>query len=234
LRAPQEPQAGSASTISRTTLPPRQHIRCYECQYEFNLTGRMTSTHCPKCRASLDLAGYTIDAECREILKTLGAIKITPRGIVSSSALVATDLDLAGKVSESTVEVFSLLTIQPGADFIRGNIRTPDVKLQPNAEMSLKNLAVFRNVEIYGTLRTHLYSTGTVTLRAGGALFGGVYGGHLVVEDGATLIGEVVIGPEGLARVEKAQTQAAMYQRDENSERVMVLSTAPAPATAAT
>ena len=56
---------------ARTTLPTKQHIRCYECTYEFDLTGRMGTTHCPKCRASLDLAGYTIDAECHETLTGL-------------------------------------------------------------------------------------------------------------------------------------------------------------------
>jgi len=87
-RTPTSPRSSEA-TISRTTLPTKRHIRCYDCAYEFNLTGRMGNTYCPKCRASLDLAGYTIDAECRETLKTLGNIKITPHGIVTSAQLLA-------------------------------------------------------------------------------------------------------------------------------------------------
>ena len=77
----------------------------------------MGSTHCPKCRTSLDLAGYTIDAECRETLKTLGKIKITPRGVVTSAQLLGTDVDLAGKVTNSSVEAFRELILFPGADF---------------------------------------------------------------------------------------------------------------------
>ena len=158
--------AQSAATVGHTALPPRQHIRCFECGYEFNLTGRQHSTYCPKCRTTLDLAGYTIDAECRETLKTLGKIRVTPRGSVSSATLMATDMDLQGKISGCNVTVFRLLTVFPGASFVRHEIKTVDLRIEPGTGFSLRKESAFRNVDLAGTLSTNLYSTGVVTLRS--------------------------------------------------------------------
>jgi cytoskeletal protein CcmA (bactofilin family) len=218
FRAPQEPTfgppsatgAGAAGPASgRTTLPPKQHIRCYECNYEFDLTGRMHSTHCPKCKISLDLAGYTIDSESREDLKTLGAIRVTPRGTVSSARMIAADLDLAGKVSNSIVLVFNRLTVHPGSEFTRGDIDTQDLRIEPGAGITIRNPAVYRNVDVAGTLNSDLYVTGTLTVRATGSFTGSVHGGHLVVEDGATFVATVQISPDGAAEAARMKEQSA-------------------------
>ena len=170
--------AQSAATVGHTALPPRQHIRCFECGYEFNLTGRQHSTYCPKCRTTLDLAGYTIDAECRETLKTLGKIRVTPRGSVSSATLMATDMDLQGKVSACNVTVFRLLTVFPGASFVRHEIKTVDLRIEPGTGFSLRKESAFRNVDLAGTLSTNLYSTGVVTLRSTSEFKGEIHGAH--------------------------------------------------------
>ena len=92
---PGAPGATNAASPARTTLPTKQHIRCYECSYEFDLTGRMGTTHCPKCRAALDLAGYTIDAECRETLKTLiAAMGVPVRAVLREKGTPYAELGL--------------------------------------------------------------------------------------------------------------------------------------------
>jgi hypothetical protein len=216
---------------ARTTLPTKQHIRCYECAYEFDLTGRMGTTHCPKCRASLDLAGYTIDAECGETLKTLGKIKITPRGIVNSAQLLGTDVDLAGKVTNSSVEASRELILFPGAEFTRGNFKAVDLKLEAGGETIFRNPALYRNVDVIGTLTAPLYATGLVTIRASARFTGSICGGRLVVEDGATIDADANVSPEGLAEAEKMKEQMANLQPGAN-ERVVVTAIAPAAAPA--
>lgn len=228
FRPPQEPTFGPPSATGggaggppsgRTTLPPRQHIRCYDCGYEFDLTGRMHSTHCPKCKISLDLAGYTIDSESREDLKTLGTIRITPRGTVSSSQMIATDLDCAGKIGNSNVLVFNRFTVHPGSEFTRGDIQTQDLRIEPGSGVTLKSPAVFRNVDVAGSLSSTLYVTGTLTVRATASFTGSVYGGHLVVEDGAVFVASVQISPEGLAEATRMKERPTVVK---DAERVVV------------
>ena len=214
--------AQSAATVGHTALPPRQHIRCFECGYEFNLTGRQHSTYCPKCRTTLDLAGYTIDAECRETLKTLGKIRVTPRGSVSSATLMATDMDLQGKVSACNVTVFRLLTVFPGASFVRHEIKTVDLRIEPGTGFSLRKESAFRNVDLAGTLNTNLYSTGVVTLRSTSEFKGEIHGAHLVVEDGAVVQGSFDIRPEALPEVEKVQKRLASAPTPADPERIVV------------
>lgn len=188
---------------SRTTLPPRQHIRCFECGYEFNLTGRMTSTYCPKCRTTLDLAGYTIDTASSDTLKTLGTIQITRRGSVSGAHLLAANIELAGRIKDSLAQAFDALIIRPGADFVRKEIVSSDLRIEAGADVRLNNEAAYRHVEVYGRLRTNLYASGTVTLRAGSIFEGTIHGGHLVVEEGAILMAALNISEEGQRRAEE-------------------------------
>ncbi len=195
--APPPADAKAATTISHTTLPPRQHIRCFECGYEFNLTGRMTSTYCPKCKTALDLAGYTIDSDCSENLKTLGTICITSRATISSARMLATDIDLAGKVVTSTLQAFGRLILHAGADFMRKDVKSTDLRVEAGAELSLGGFAVYRNVDVAGVLKANLFATGLVSVHATGALIGDVCGGHLAVKDGGILQGHIRISPDG-------------------------------------
>ena len=230
---PPQPAQG-ATTMGHTALPPRQHIRCFECGYEFNLTGRQHSTYCPKCRTTLDLAGYTIDAECRETLKTLGKIRITPRGSVSSATLMATDLDLQGTIAGCNVTVFRQLTVFPGADFIRHEVKTADLRIEPGAELAMRKESAFRNVDLAGKLKANIYATGSVTLRATSTFNGEIHGAHLVVEEGAVLQGSFDIRPEALAEAEKVQKRLAAAPTPADPERILVPALPESAAPAAT
>jgi hypothetical protein len=190
----------------------------------------MGTTHCPKCRASLDLAGYTIDAECRETLKTLGKIKITPRGIVNSAQLLGTDVDLAGKVTNSSVEAWHELILFPGAEFTRGDFKAVDLKLEAGGEATFRNPALYRNVDVVGTLTAPLYATGLVTIRASARFTGSIVGGRLIVEDGAVVDADANISPEGLAEAERMKEQMANL-RTGASERIVVTPIAQAAST---
>jgi cytoskeletal protein CcmA (bactofilin family) len=205
--APPPAEAKSVTTISHTTLPPRQHIRCFECGYEFNLTGRMHSTYCPKCKTSLDLAGYTIDSDCSDNLKTLGTIRITPRATITSARMLATEIDLAGKVVTSNLQAFGQLILHGGAEFMRKDVTSADLRLEAGGELALGGFAVYRNVDVAGVFRANLYATGRITIRSTGAVFGKVCGGHLVVEDGAALVGDIRINPDGWEQAQKKQDE---------------------------
>jgi len=201
------PKKESAVAPSRTTMPPRQHIRCFECGYEFNLTGRMHSTYCPKCRTTLDLAGYTIDSDCDEPLKTLGTIRITKRGVVSSSRMVATNIELLGKIKNTPSQAFESLILYPGAQFTRKDVKSADLRIESGAEVTFKNAVIYRNIDIAGTLRGTVYATGLVTLRSSGVFEGTINGRHLSVEEGGLLLGEMNISEDGLKQAEEKREE---------------------------
>ncbi len=163
----------------------------------------MTQTYCPKCRTTLDLAGYTIDAASSETLKTLGTIRITRRGSVSGAHLLATNIDLAGRIKDSLAQAFDALIIRPGADFVRKEVVSSDLQVDVGAEVKLNDDAAYRNVEIAGKLQTRLYATGTATIRSGATFTGSIIGRHLVVEEGATVQAEFDISEEGLRKAQQ-------------------------------
>lgn len=225
--APEVPR--QATTTSRTALPPRQKIHCYECAYEFNLTGRMTSTYCPKCRTTLDLAGYTVDSECREVLKTLGRLVVTPRGSINSTQSVAQDIELAGRVINSAMEAYGLLVIQPGAYFRRSDIVSQDLRIDAGAAVNFRSPAVYRNVEIAGSFRGPLYATGTILIRSTGSFSGILAGEHLVVEDGAALQAEVNIGAAGLELVNQKKSELAASPPMDLDKELITVALPPEP-----
>lgn len=213
-----------------TAQPSRQHIQCLECGYQYNLTGRMAKTNCPKCRATLDLAGYTITDECREELKTLGAIRVKAGALVAGAHLVAREVIVAGRITGSAVEAFDFLVVQAGADFVRHEVRSFDLRIEAGAELSLIAPAVYRNVEVLGRLRARLYCTGVLTIRAGGFLAGDVYGEHLQVDDGGGLVGAMRISPEGGDEGRKAMEMLVAGKGVAKAEHVVAAGYAPMPA----
>ena len=68
----------SGARVARTTVPVKHPIECYECNYKFQVHGRATTTHCPKCRALLDFTDHLIDSEWVDTIKTAGTIRLTP------------------------------------------------------------------------------------------------------------------------------------------------------------
>ena len=100
----------------------------------------------------------------------------------------------------------------------------------PAGAVIFRNPALYRNVDVVGSLTAALYTTGLVTLRASARFNGSICGGRLIVEDGAVVDADVNISPEGLAGAEKMQEQMATFQPGAN-ERIVVASIAqPAPA----
>lgn len=163
----------------------------------------MTHTYCPKCRTTLDLAGYTIDAASNETLKTLGTIRITRRGSVSGAHLLATTIDLSGRIKDSLAQAFDALIVRPGADFVRKEVVSSDLHVDTGADVKLNDDAAYRNVEISGRLQARLFATGVVTIRAGAVFSGTIIAGHLVVEEGATVQADLEISAEALEKAKK-------------------------------
>jgi cytoskeletal protein CcmA (bactofilin family) len=182
--------------VARTTVPVKHQIDCYECGYKFQVHGRATSTHCPKCRALLDLSDHIIDTEWVDTTKTAGTIRLTPTGVLKNGDLIGADVILEGIIEGGRVRALRTLELGAGAIFSEKAVSGPDLRIATGADFKFKQEAKYRNVEILGTLSARLEATGVVTVKPGGLLEGEIQTEHLIVEDGGGLKAQLRIGPK--------------------------------------
>ncbi|MGD0059847.1 MAG: polymer-forming cytoskeletal protein [Verrucomicrobiia bacterium] len=182
--------------VARTTLPVKHQIDCYECGYKFQVHGRVTTSHCPKCRALLDLADHVIDTEWVDTIKTAGTIRLTSTGVLKNGDLIGADVVVEGIIEGGRARALRTLELGAGAIFSEKAVSGPDLRIGPGADFKFKQEAKYRNVEISGTLRARLEATGVITVKPGGLLEGEVQTEHLIVEDGGGLKAQLRIGPK--------------------------------------
>ncbi len=111
--------------VARTTVPVKHAIECYECGYKFQVHGRATTTHCPKCRVLLDFKDYLIDSEWVETIKTAGTIRLTTTGVLKSGDLIGADVIIEGIIEGGRARALRILELGAGAIFLgKGRIRS--------------------------------------------------------------------------------------------------------------
>ena len=186
----------TGARVARTAVPVKHQIDCYECSYKFQTHGRVTSTHCPKCRALLDLTDHTIDTEWVDTIKTAGLIRLTPTGVLKSGDLIGADVVVEGIIEGGRVRALHTLELAAGAIFSEKAISGPDLRIGSGAQFKFKQPAKYRNVEICGSLQAKLAATGLITVKPGGLLEGEIHAEHLAVEDGGGLNAQLYIGPK--------------------------------------
>ena len=182
--------------VARTTIPVKHEIECYECHYKFQVHGRATTTHCPKCRVLLNFSDHLIDTEWVETIKTAGTIRLTATGVLKSGDLIGADVIVEGIIEGGRARAVRMLELGAGAIFSEKAVSAPDLRIASGAEFKFKQDAKYRNVEIFGTLHAKLEATGVITVKPGGLLEGEVRTEHLVVEDGGGLKAMLHIGPK--------------------------------------
>ncbi|MCZ7591075.1 MAG: polymer-forming cytoskeletal protein [Kiritimatiellae bacterium] len=190
-----EGEKGPAARIGHTAMPTKNEVLCYECGYEFKVTGRTQTLRCPKCRCTLDQTEYTIDSEWTEPIRTVATIRITSEGVLKSGTLVAKDVIIAGKVEGGSVKANRRLEILPGAKFDQDLLSGQDLKVALGAKCVFRGKRVFRQIEVAGELKGHFETTGLITVKPGGHLKGRIQSAHLVVEEGGGLTAELEIEP---------------------------------------
>lgn len=194
--APAPPGAKAGAHFGRTAMPTRHEVRCYECRYEFSITGQAKQTHCPKCRAIIEMQDYCVEGDWAQDVKTAGTIHIAVGATVRDGVLIGGNIVLAGALKGGRVEAYRRLELAAGAQFTEEAIRARDLRVQAGAEIVLRQAASFREVEILGKLSGSVMVTGRIDIRAGGCLEGTARGPRLMVEEGGGLLAELRIGAE--------------------------------------
>lgn len=174
------------SHIGSTVMPTKHHVMCYECTYEFNVSGKVKSTFCPKCRTNLTFEDLVVEDEYEGDLKTAGTITVMENGVVKDGELFANFVILHGAVQGGALHAYHELELGPNARVDWSRVETKNLKIGPNAEYTLANCS-YHNVDVYGILHADVSATGTVTVRSSGCLEGTVQSVGLVVEEGGGL-----------------------------------------------
>lgn len=186
------------SHIGRTVLPTRHEVTCYECGYEFQMTGAAKSTFCSKCRTNLTVENHVIQADWSGELKTAGSVHIKEGARIESGMIMANHITLAGSVGDATIQAFRWLELRPGVVFDPSRMLSRDLRIAADLQLILPRLEK-HHVEVAGTLKTVIVATGVVQVLAGGLIEGRIEGEHLVVEEGAGLRADVAIQPAVLS-----------------------------------
>ncbi len=188
------PRSGD-NHVMRTVLPSRHEVVCYRCGHVFDLLGRLSMTHCPKCQITLRKTDYKIDGSWEENVETIGNVHITPTGMLSGGCqIVGGDIVLEGVAEDGRIRACRTLLLAPGARFDFASVEARDFHVASGAILACPDGTLrCRNMVIEGELGAQLHAEGTVVVRAGGFLKGEIHAERLVVEEGGGLIGKVFV-----------------------------------------
>ncbi len=190
----QKKKTGVASHAKRTAMPVKHEMLCYECGYPFAIHGLIRNVICPKCHLTLCADDVTINTEWDSDIKTVTNVIIKKDGVVKSCDIVARDITIAGDAKLASMQIGRLLNIEHGAKVDFEKIKFKDLAIKTKARISLKNKLSCKNIEIEGTIKGDIISSGIVTIRSGGLLQGSLKTTHLIVEDGGGLKATLNIG----------------------------------------
>lgn len=180
--------------IRHTSMPARHPIRCYHCGFEFVHTGRLEKVLCHKCRMFLSTDPQTLDGIWSGRMQTLGTITVAASGHVKSGEVAAMDLILHGRVSGGRIDVMRRLELHAGS--------SPDLtlfrytELTVHAGMTLVPADPIRcaSLIVAGEVEATVECSGCVTIAATGLFRGSIRSPSLVIEDGASVEADVIIG----------------------------------------
>ncbi|MFT5240407.1 MAG: cytoskeletal protein CcmA (bactofilin family) [Kiritimatiellia bacterium] len=188
---PPEKDPLAAKRIGSTVMPARHNLTCYECGFEFVLTGRLEDTYCAKCRKSLKAGHHTISGEWTVDVKTLGTIDVKPSARADGVTLVCGNLVIAGDVSTCNITVCRTATFCAGAIFDLDRIQFCDVEIGENYTLSLDHKLACRHVNVKGRLQADATLSGRMSVACGGAFEGKLSAIGLTIEDGASLCADL-------------------------------------------
>lgn len=205
-REPRAPGSG----IGRTVMPTKYEIICYECGFEYKVTGRADYTYCPKCRSRLDRTDHVITGTLTNDLVTAGKVHLTATASLESATLTARELILDGTAKSGLIVVNGVLEIGPESSYMERLIEARDLRIPPASRITLRSNAQYRNVEVHGVLKARLQATGVITVKSGALLKGDIRGTRLVVEEGGGVVADLAIEPD---RVREEETTANAEER---------------------
>ena len=179
---------------ARSPERPREirKLTCFECGTDLEVAVNAQSTMCKRCSSHIDLRDYHISNAVSRNFKTKGQFVIELKGYLFNTETFVGDAIVKGKFLGKLVAERSL-TIYSTAD-IKGTFKAGRLVIPAENHFRWKGEITVGAAEIAGELAANLRAAGVVVVRATGRLFGNVEARHLVVEEGAVMVGSANIG----------------------------------------
>jgi len=172
--------------------PERKHITCFECGADLEVPVSAESTMCKKCSRYIDMKNYVINSAVSKNFKTKGSFVIEPKGYVFNTEAVVKEAVIKGRFLGKLFAEQSL-TVYSTAE-IKGSFTTSRLVIPAANHFRWPETLKIASVEIGGELAADVLATDRVILKATARLFGDVEAAHLIVEDGAVVVGRMRVG----------------------------------------
>jgi len=173
----------------------RKRIACFDCGAELEVAASAESTMCKRCGRYVDLKNYHIANAVSKNFKTKGTFVVESKGYVFNTEAIVGDAVLKGRFWGRLIADRSL-TIYSTAE-IRGSFQTGCLVIPAANHFRWHEPLKVGSAEIAGELAATLHAEGSIILKATARLFGDVVARHLVVEEGAVVVGNARIGLSG-------------------------------------
>ena len=173
-------------------MPEQKRITCFDCGAELDVAVSAESTMCKRCSSYVDLHDYRIASAVSKNFKTRGTFVVEAKGYVFNTEATVSNAVIKGRFLGKLVAEHSL-TIFSTAE-IKGTFKTGRLIIPAENHFSWKEQINVGSAEIAGELTANLQAVNTVILGSNARLFGDVSAQHLIVKDGAVLVGNVIVG----------------------------------------
>ena len=173
--------------------PQRRRVTCFECGAELEVPASAESTMCKRCSHYVDLHDYRITSSIAKNFKTKGVFVVEPKGCVFNTESIVGEAVIRGKFHGKLAAERSL-TIYSTAD-VKGSLTATHLIIPVENHFRWPDLLKVGSAEIAGELAARLCAKDAVVLKSTARFFGDVDARHLMVEDGAVVVGKMQIGP---------------------------------------
>lgn len=190
------PDPATGGRYSRTAMPTKTEVLCYECGYRFFATGKVTRLLCPKCRHELEQGDVRIDGRHTEPVRTVGKVDVGPEGVIASGAeITARVIRLEGEVESGLLHGYGAIELAGFPVCSPAQLKTPHLVVVEGADVGFEAPLVCERLELHGVLTATVEATRGIAIHPGGHARGEVKTGHLVVEEGGGLSAACTIDP---------------------------------------
>jgi cytoskeletal protein CcmA (bactofilin family) len=175
------------------TARPQRQITCFECNSDLEVALSAESTMCKRCSRYIDLKDYRINSAVSKNFKTKGSFVVESKGYVFNTEAIVGEAVIKGRFLGKLTALESL-TIYSTAE-IKGNFTARRLIIPAANHFRWNDPLRVDSAEIAGELAGTLHATDTVVLRSTARFFGDVEAAHMVVEEGAVVVGHTRIKP---------------------------------------
>jgi len=171
-----------------------RQVTCFQCGTLLHVSPSAQSTMCKRCSSHLDLRDYHITSAVSKNFRTRGRFVVEENGYVFNTETVVADAIIKGRFLGKLVAEHSL-EIHRGAE-IKGTFKTGNLIIPSTGLFRWPEPIQAGGADISGEVIATLKSTGRVILRASARWFGDLEAGHIQIESGAIIVGQLRIGPK--------------------------------------